>query len=311
MARPLRYYTPGLILEVTVRTIQGRHLLHPSRRLNRAVLGVMARAQARYNVRIYSVIVMSNHIHMVISADTRRSLVRFMTYVNSNIARVVGRLRNWPERFWGRRYRSVPILDPDALLERLRYVFAHGYKEGLVGRPQEWRGVHTIGAWCHGKRLIGTWFDRTALFRDRKAGVQLEASHYESEHELVLSPPPGWEAASKAELREGMRRLVQEAIKRHPPSRPFRGRPRPRHAARRKDPHVRPARVSRRPAPVCHTRRGAVTALRTSRPTPCMRRRFEELGSHPYPDGKGKRVRAVCLLAPSPPCRHGSDGPRG
>ena len=149
----------------------------------------------------------------------------------------------------------MPILDPHALLERLRYVFAHGYKEGLVGRPQEWRGVHTIGAWCHGKRLIGTWFDRTALFRDRKAGVQLEASHYESEHELVLSPPPGWEAASKAELREGMRRLVQEAIKRHRPSRPFRGRPRPRHAARRKDPHVRPARVSRRPAPVCHTTR--------------------------------------------------------
>ncbi len=59
------------------------------------------------------------------------------------------------------------------------------------------------------------------------------------------------------------------------------------------------------------TRRGVYTALRTSRPKPCMRRRFEELGSHPYPDGKGKRVRAVCLLAPSPPCRHGSDGPRG
>jgi hypothetical protein len=57
------------------------------------------------------------------------------------------------------------------------------------------------------------------------------------------------------------------------------------------------------------TRRGVVTALRTSRPTPCMRRRFEELG--PYPDGKGKCVRAVYLLAPSPPCRHGSDGPRG
>ena len=102
MARPLRYYAPGLLLEVTVRTVQGRHLLHPSKRVNRAVLGVIARAQARYDVRIYSLIVMSNHIHMVISADTRRALVRFMTYVNSNIARVVGRLRNWPERFWGR-----------------------------------------------------------------------------------------------------------------------------------------------------------------------------------------------------------------
>jgi REP element-mobilizing transposase RayT len=255
MARPLRYYAPGLLLEVTVRTVQGRHLLHPSKRVNRAVLGVIARAQARYDVRIYSLIVMSNHIHMVISADTRRALVRFMTYVNSNIARVVGRLRNWPERFWGRRYRSVPILDPHALLARLRYLFAHGYKEGLVGHPREWRGVHTIGAWCHGKRLIGTWFDRTAMFRDRMGGVQRDAASYESRHEVLLSPPPGWEGATPEEVRMRMKRLVREAMETHPPSRPFRRRQKPLHARRRKDPHTRPSRVATSPAPVCHTSR--------------------------------------------------------
>ncbi len=255
MARPLRYYTPGLVQEVTVRTIQGRHLLHPSRRMNRLLLGVIGRAQARYGVRIYDFVVMSNHIHMVISADTRRAMVGFMTYVNSNIARVVGRLRNWPERFWGRRYRSVPILDHNALLARLRYIFAHGYKEGLVGHPGEWRGAHAVGAWCHGKRLIGTWFDRTAWYRDRSAGLRRDPSHYQSEHEVVLSPPPGWEGLPQTEVRERMKQLVREAIETHPPARPFRKKPKSRHARRRKDPHTRPARVARSPAPICHTTR--------------------------------------------------------
>ena len=300
MARPLRYYTPGLVQEVTVRTIQGRHLLHPSRRMNRLLLGVIGRAQARYGVRIYDFVVMSNHIHMVISADTRRAMVGFMTYVNSNIARVVGRLRNWPERFWGRRYRSVPILDHDALLARLRYIFAHGYKEGLVGHPGEWRGAHAVGAWCHGKRLIGTWFDRTAWYRDRSAGLRRDPSHYQSEHEVVLSPPPGWEGLPQTELRARMKQLVREAIETHPPARPFRKKPKSRHARRRKDPHT-PLPGWREALLQYVTRRGTTTVLRTSRRTRSSWRPFDAIASHPGVHGQRQRLRTVYPSATLPP----------
>jgi REP element-mobilizing transposase RayT len=253
MARPLRYYPPGLLLEVTVRTVQGRHLLQPSSRLNGAVLGVIARAQVRYEVKIYGIVVMSNHIHMIISADSRQALVGFMAYANGNIARVVGRLRNWPERFWGRRYRSVPILDSNALLARMRYLFAHGYKEGLVGHPDEWPGIHGVGTWCDGKRLIGTWLNRTAMCRDRHAGVPREASCYESKHEVVLSPPPGWEDVDEEEVRTRMKRLVEEAIETHPPLRPFRKAPQTHQKREKENPHTRPSQVARSPAPPCHT----------------------------------------------------------
>ena len=102
-----------------MRTVHGRHLLQPSRQLNRVVLGVIGRAQKLYGVRIYALVVMSNHMHMILSGDQRSSLVSFMTYINSNIAKEVGRFRRWPERFWGRRYRSIPILDNESLLGRL------------------------------------------------------------------------------------------------------------------------------------------------------------------------------------------------
>ena len=30
-----------------------------------------------------------------------------MSFVNSNLAKKVGRLHRWRERFWGRRYRAI------------------------------------------------------------------------------------------------------------------------------------------------------------------------------------------------------------
>ncbi len=42
--------------------------------------------------------------------------------------------------FWERRYSAEPVLDDTALVGRLRYVLAHGVKEGLVERCAEWQG---------------------------------------------------------------------------------------------------------------------------------------------------------------------------
>ena len=261
MARPLRYYTPGLLIEVTMRTVHGRHLLQPSRQLNRVVLGVIGRAQKLYGVRIYALVVMSNHMHMILSGDQRSSLVSFMTYINSNIAKEVGRFRRWPERFWGRRYRSIPILDNESLLGRLRYIFAHGHKEGLVTKGARWRGIHSVGAWCHGRRLIGTWLDRTRMFRDRRAGRRLSQAEYETEYEVVLTPPPGLEGLSTPELRAMMTCLVAAAYKEYPPKQAAGRRRRCRHPIGRVDPHYRPKKVARRPAPMCHTTEPGCRAL--------------------------------------------------
>ena len=58
-----------------------------------------------------------------------------MGYFNSNLAREAGRLVDWREKFWSRRYRAIVVSGEEgAQRERLKYVLSHGAKEGLVIR---------------------------------------------------------------------------------------------------------------------------------------------------------------------------------
>ena len=82
----------------------------------------------------------------------------FMCYLNSNLAREVGRLADWKEKFWGRRYQSIVVSDEEeAQISRLRYILAHGAKEGLVGSPLQWPGAHAAPALVTGDPLVGVW----------------------------------------------------------------------------------------------------------------------------------------------------------
>jgi hypothetical protein len=42
----------------------------------------------------------------------------FMAYLNSNLAREVGRLNHWKEKIWGRRYQSIPVSSEQAASHR-------------------------------------------------------------------------------------------------------------------------------------------------------------------------------------------------
>lgn len=54
----------------------------------------------------------------------------FMNLVNSKLAREVGRLYDWREKIWSRRYPSIVVSSEEAAqIDRLRYVLAHGCKE--------------------------------------------------------------------------------------------------------------------------------------------------------------------------------------
>jgi len=130
MGRPIRYLPSegsGLV-EVTCRTVQGRYLLTPSPELNEILLGALGRAQQLYRVGICAFAFASNHFHLLLRVESTRQLALFMGHFNSNLAREAGRLVRWREKFWGRRYQSIPVSDEEAAqVERLRYVLAQDY----------------------------------------------------------------------------------------------------------------------------------------------------------------------------------------
>jgi hypothetical protein len=202
---------PGSLVEVTVRTFQSRFLLRPSPALNQIIAGVLGRAQRRYGIVCHCVVFLSNHFHLLLSVDDANQLSRFMEYVDSNLAREVARLLDWPHRVWARRYQAILVSNEEAAqVERFRYLLAHGVKEGLVAYLRDWPGIHSVRALLDGETIRGLWFDRTQEYAARNRGEDFDRLKYATEETFELSPLPCWAHLSPEAYRERVAELVVE-----------------------------------------------------------------------------------------------------
>lgn len=211
----LRQIHPNQLVEITCRVEHGRYLLRPGHKLNRHFLGVLGRAQRREKMTIHAVVVMSNHVHYLLSPASADQLVRFMRYLQTNLSKEIQKVQKWKGRVWKPRYRSIAISEEDeAQIARLRYVLAHGVKEGLVRRVRDWPGVHCASALLDGTPLTGTWYDRSELFeRNRRKKGRIDEEEVAEPETVVLSPLPCWKDLPTEEVRQRVAALV-EAIER-------------------------------------------------------------------------------------------------
>lgn len=265
MPRRLRFVPAGSLVEVTCRTVQGRLLLRPSTVLRDLTLGVLARAARLYPVEVHGFAFLSNHYHLLLTVPDAQRLSRFMNYLNSNLAREAGRLVRWREKFWGRRYQAILVSDEEAAqVGRLRYVLAHGVKEGLVSSPLEWPGAHCAKALLEGTDLSGRWIDRTLEYAAKRRRRSPNAEDAVSIETLRLTSLPCWRALSeqtrKSRLRVLLTSVEEEAREeRRRAGAPPLGKdsvlsPNPRHV---------PNQVEKRPAPIAHAvSRAARSAFR-------------------------------------------------
>jgi REP element-mobilizing transposase RayT len=212
MARRLRYIPEGgAMVEVTCRTIHGRFLLRPSPRLNRIIAGLLARARRFYPVDIHGFVFLSNHFHLLMTVPNAQRLARFMGYFSGNLAREAGRLANWRDKFWARRYQAIVVSNEDAAqIARLRYILAHGVKEGLVPSVLDWPGLHSAGPLLAGTPVEGVWIDRTRLFRARSGERALATDEFESVEKLDLAPLPCWSHLTRSAYRKQVAALIAE-----------------------------------------------------------------------------------------------------
>jgi len=134
---------------------------------------------------------------------------RFMCYLNSNLAKEVGRLVGWREKIFGRRYQSIPISSEEwAQVARLRYVLSHGVKEGLVEKVTQWPGVHCAHALLTGATVEGHWYDRTQEYAARRRNETVDPMQFATLEVLELSPLPCWKHLPV----ETQRRLVAAMV---------------------------------------------------------------------------------------------------
>jgi REP element-mobilizing transposase RayT len=249
MGRPIRFIPPNSVVEITCRTIQGRWLLRPSPVLNDLLLGVLGRAMSLHpEVRVHAFVFLSNHVHLLLSVPDGAVLASFMNHFNSNVAREAGRLHAWCDRLWGRRYRSIVVVDEGAQVQRLRYILAHGAKERLVLRPADWPGAACVGALTQGASLAGTWIDRTR----QSAAPRADPASFTTRYQIELAPLPCWndlDAAKRHTLCQDLVADIETTLGVHAaPPPPVLGAD----AVLQKDPHSRPETLKKTPAPRVH-----------------------------------------------------------
>ncbi len=253
MPRPLRFVPEHRLVEITTRTLQGRLLFKPSPELTDIILGVIGKAQALYGMTIHAFVFLSTHAHFLLSPASAGQLALFMQFVNANAAKEVGRLHRWRERVWSRRYRAIVVADDTAALARLRYILAHGAKEGLVGTPGAWPGPNCVATLTTGAMLRGTWFDRSAEFLARQRGETAFPSQFATPFDIELTPLPCLQHLTADQRQAECRRMVGEIQARVESENKEKGRaPMGVAAILAQDPHAKPATTDRSPAPFVH-----------------------------------------------------------
>ena len=251
----MRFIPPdGALVEVTCRTIQGRFLIRPTDELREIVLGTLARAQRHYPVSIHAFVFMSNHYHLLLSVPDAQRLARFMGYVNSKLAREIGRLTGWRDKVWSRRYQAVVVSEEEsAQVARLRYILAHGVKEGLVEHPADWPGANTVDAMLKGLSLHGLWFDRTREWAARQRREPYHRLRFATRETVELEPLPCWAHYSAERLHASSRDLLADILAEHPPTPKTRSDSRESLAALLDhQPHERPENLKKSSAPWFH-----------------------------------------------------------
>ena len=245
---------PGCLVEVTLRIAHSRYLLRPGRELNRIVAGCLGRAQKLYPGRLHAVVVMSSHLHLLLSPDDTKQLADFMCHLNTNLSKKVGRIHDWSGSMFERRYQCIPVSDePAAQQARLCYLLRHGCKEGLVLSPRDWPGVHSATALCEGRPIEGTWISRTAYWAARNRGEDVLPSEFGTDYKIHLESLPCWqhldEYVWRGYVREMVEQIEKETLREHERNQTA---PCGATAVLQKPPHYTPGRQKKGPAPRFH-----------------------------------------------------------
>ncbi len=187
---------------------------------------------------------MSNHYHLLMSIPDAQRMANFVGYLNSNVARELGRMHDWTDRFWSKRYQAIIVSDEEPAHEsRMKYILSQGVKEGLVSHPARWPGTQSTQTLLKKQTVLtGHWRNRTrefhALASNQKGLV------FRSVERIHLTPLPCWADRSAGWISKRVQELI-ELVQQECTDISVGNLPNP-------SPTQRPAKLKRSPAPLFH-----------------------------------------------------------
>jgi hypothetical protein len=134
------------VIHITNRCWEGLPFV-PNRFIVRLLNGTLARAQTYYSVKIVCYIFMGNHYHIIIAGDANR-VSSFANYLDGEIAKRMMRLfpGRWGVKFWSGRFKEQLLPTPEAVTEKIAYIFCNPLRARLVSDLHTYPGASSVAA---------------------------------------------------------------------------------------------------------------------------------------------------------------------
>ena len=202
-----RQIIPGKLYEITDRTLTGEHLFVSQ--LYEKLVKSIAFAQKVSNIKIFAYAVMSNHYHLLVSADGPEQMGQFLREFHCRSARAVNKYWGRAGRVWARRASVIRVSDEPAMqVRRLRYILSNGVKETGAKHPATWGGPHVAHYFDLGyQEAVGLM----SLFKSEAttiADVHKGLLGLEDKHKIRVSPLRHLASLSEDEYLSEMRHLM-------------------------------------------------------------------------------------------------------
>lgn len=198
-----------MMVHVTSRTVEGRFLLRPDPRQTPIAVGCLHRALRGCDLQLHAAVIASNHFHLLLSPASVDDMARFVGRFKRNLTDATQRLHGCRGSVFAQRYDAIVVSDEEeSQIATLRYVLAHGCKEGVVLSPRDWPGLHAAKALANAEPLRGACVRRQPLWHARKRRGAVDEADFVDEVEVELVPPPCWAHLDDASFRARMRDLL-------------------------------------------------------------------------------------------------------
>ena len=137
MPRKQRFFLPDLPVHVVQRG-NNRAQVFFTDKDRRKYLEWLGEAAERWNCAIHAYVLMTNHVHLLLTPADGDGISRAMQYVGRRYVPYVNRTHNRSGTLWEGRFKSSLVQSDAYLLACYRYIELNPVRAGLVAAPQDY-----------------------------------------------------------------------------------------------------------------------------------------------------------------------------
>jgi putative transposase len=138
MSRRLRLAIPDLPHHVYQRAVDGQACFHDELD-RRTYLGYCNDASRRHNCLVHAYVLMTNHVHFLMTPQSEGSMPRMMKLLSARYAQYFNAKNERTGPLWDGRYHSVPIDTEAYFFACQRYVELNPVRANIVDEPGSYR----------------------------------------------------------------------------------------------------------------------------------------------------------------------------